>query len=60
MAARPASGRTYSLPADLTITQLAVGMFWPDTGARLAVTQAGQPVADDLIPLPLDAVDCRG
>ena len=50
---------SYSLPADPTITQLAVGMFWPDTGDRLAVTQGGQPVPDNLIPLPLDTVACR-
>ena len=50
---------TYSLPADPAITQLAMGMFWPDAGDRLAVTQGGQPVPDNLIPLPLDTVACR-
>ena len=50
---------TYSLPADPALTQLAVGMFWPDTGDRLAVTQGGQPVTNNMIPLPLETVACR-
>jgi hypothetical protein len=50
---------SYRLPNDPAITHLAVGMFWPDTLDRLPVTQDGQPVADNLITLPLETVPCR-
>ncbi len=47
----------YTLPADEALAQVAVGLYTPD-GARLRVTQNGQPVPDDRVLLPLEEVDC--
>ncbi|MBZ0297703.1 MAG: hypothetical protein K8L99_34420 [Anaerolineae bacterium] len=55
------SGQTlhdrYSLPADESITALAVGLYTPQT--RLPVTQNGQPVPDDRVLLDLQANACE-
>ncbi len=48
----------HTLPANPAITAVAVGLYRPDTGDRLPVTQDGQPVPDGRIVLPLAATDC--
>ena len=47
----------YTLSADEALAQIAIGLYTPE-GARLAVTQNGQPVPDDRVLLPLEEVDC--
>lgn len=47
----------YHLPAEPTITQLAIGLY--TSQARLPVTQNGQPVPDDRIRLNLQETACE-
>jgi hypothetical protein len=49
----------HSLPFDPKITNIVVGMYRANDGERLPITQAGQPVIDNLIRLPLAEAPCR-
>ncbi|MEZ4672482.1 MAG: 6-pyruvoyl-tetrahydropterin synthase-related protein [Anaerolineae bacterium] len=47
----------YIVPNGATVNHLEVGLFLPD-GSRLNVTQDGQPIADNVITLPVEEQEC--
>jgi hypothetical protein len=50
---------THTLPADPDIAQIAIGLYIRETLQRLSVTdEAGNPVPNNQIPLPLERQSC--
>jgi hypothetical protein len=48
----------HALPLNPEIVSVAVGLYTPNDGTRLTVTQGGQPVTDNRIVLPASEVQC--
>ncbi len=49
----------HTLPFNPDIASVAVGLYMPDDGSRLGVTQGGQPVPDNRIVLPVTEASCQ-
>lgn len=50
---------TYRLPAAEGITQLAIGLYTPQDGARLAATQGQTPLPENRALISLEGVPCQ-
>jgi hypothetical protein len=48
----------YKLPFEDVVTQIFAGLYRPESGERLTVTQSGQPVPNNAVPLPAEGTTC--
>ncbi len=48
----------YELPFRPSFASLEIGLYTPGNGDRLSVTSGGQPVVNNLIPIPIGGAPC--